>query len=329
MGNMALPFLAAQLRHSNRSGQHSQDPRRYQMKFGAVFPKDAIAPNPQAIAAFAQGVEAMGFDYLTTYDHVLGASAAVYSRERLNGPYRENNIFHEPFVLFGYLAGLTKKLSFVTGILILTQRQTALVAKQAAEVDVLSGGRLRLGMGTGWNYVEYEALGVPWQRRGKRAEEQIKLLRQLWTKDLVDFKGDFDTVSHAGINPLPVQKPIPIWLGGVSEAVIRRVATLADGWMPLFRGYEAKANTSQKEVDPHATVKRMREYAEAAGRDPKSIGLDCRITDGQSGPDEWRRVADLYRGLGATHVTMVTFPDSSMNADQHLEALRRMKEALS
>lgn len=297
------------------------------LPIGVVFPQTELGADPGAVAAFAQAAEDLGFAHLTAYDHVLGASAAVYDKDRLKGPYRERHLFHEPFVMFGYLAGLTRRIELVTGILILPQRQTALVAKQAAEVDLLSGGRLRLGVGTGWNDVEYEALGVPFANRGARQAAQIDLLRRLWTEPLVEFKGEYDTVSHAGLNPLPVQRPIPIWIGGGAEAVVKRVATTADGWMPLFPGLEgARPPVGTAESGPEIAIRHMRELATAAGRDPDKIGVDCRIDYRDQTPDDWKALADLFRKAGATHLTLVTlYGRLGDSPDAHIKALERMK----
>ena len=178
------------------------------MQLGAVFPQTEIGADPVGVKDYVQAAEAMGYEHLLVFDHVLGADAS--KRDSWDRPYSSVDMFHEPFVLFGYLAGITEKIELTTGVLILGQRQTALVAKQAAEIDVLSGGRLRLGIGVGWNEVEYEALGERFTNRGRRSEEQIELMRALWTQDTVDFQGRHHQVSHAGINPLPVQRPIPM-----------------------------------------------------------------------------------------------------------------------
>jgi probable F420-dependent oxidoreductase len=204
------------------------------VRFGAAVPQRATAGDPIAARDFAQAVEQLGYAFLETYVHVLGASRAAYPD--LDGPYRSEDPFWEPFVLFGYLAGQTRMLEFVPGVIVLAQRQTALVAKQAAIVDVLSEGRLRLGVGTGWNPVEFEALGENFRDRGKRSEEQIALLRELWTKDVVTFRGAWHTVVEAGINPLPVQPPIPLWIGGEPAAVADRIGRLGDGWIVVSRG---------------------------------------------------------------------------------------------
>src|SRR5712671_7790587 len=182
------------------------------MHYGVVFPQIEFGNDPHAIKDYAQAAEGLGYDYLLVYDHVL--SAHPDREPKLTGPYTHEDPFHEPMVFFGFLAGVTTRLELTTGILILPQRQTALVAKQAAEVDVLSRGRLRLGVGLGWNYVEYEALGMSFTDRGKRIEEQIAVLRALWTQEVVDFKGRWHRIDRAGINPPPVQRPIPLWMGG-------------------------------------------------------------------------------------------------------------------
>lgn len=197
------------------------------MRIGVVFPQTEIGQDPAVIRDYAQAVESMGFTHLLAFDSVVGANP-----DRPGGwdsPYTYQHAFHEPFVLFGFCAAVTRRIELVTGVIILPQRQTALVAKQAAEVDVLSGGRLRLGIGVGWNTVEFEALGEYFGNRGKRVEEQLEVMRRLWTQELVTFEGQWHRVPDAGIRPLPVQRPIPIWMGGDSDAVIRRAARLADG----------------------------------------------------------------------------------------------------
>ena len=221
------------------------------MKLGVVFPQTEIGSDPIAVKDYAQAAEALGYSHLIVYDHVLGADTQFH--QGWTGSYTSKDMFHEPFVLFGYLAGITSKLEMVTAVLILGQRQTALVAKQAAEVDVLSGGRLRLGIGVGWNHVEYESLGQNFHDRGKRSEEQIRLLRSLWTEEVVQFQGRWHQVTHAGINPPPVQRPIPIWMGAggrlspvPTDRVLRRVARLSDGWFPQFSPDETGRATVAK-----------------------------------------------------------------------------------
>ena len=203
------------------------------MRFGVVFPQTEIGADPLVIRDFAQAAEALGYHHILAYDHVIGANPA--SRPGWRPPYSHRDSFHEPFVLFGYLASLTKNIELVTGIIILPQRQTVLVAKQAAALDVLSGGRLRLGIGIGWNPVEYEALGENFKNRGRRCEEQVEVMRKLWTQELVSFEGKWHKITDAGLNPLPIQKPIPIWFGGTDDRALRRLARLGDGWFPQLR----------------------------------------------------------------------------------------------
>jgi probable F420-dependent oxidoreductase len=286
------------------------------MQIGVVFPQTEIGASPSGIKDYVQATEDLGYAHLLTYDHVLGADARQYPG--WNGPYTHNDLFHEPFVLFGYLAALTRRLEFVSGVLILGQRQTALVAKQAAEVDVLTGGRLRLGVGIGWNQVEYEALGTNFHDRGRRSEEQIAVLRALWTQDVVDFKGRWHQITHAGLNPLPVQRPIPLWLGGRAEAVVRRVGRLADGWFPQFAPDKAGEET----------LNRMRGYAREAGRDPATIGIEARINFAGGDPERWAREAEAWQKLGATHLSVNTMKAGLRSPDEHIKAIRQLKEVL-
>ncbi|HKA33183.1 MAG TPA: LLM class F420-dependent oxidoreductase, partial [Candidatus Binatia bacterium] len=264
------------------------------MKFGVIFPQTEIGSDPAAVRDYAQTAEGLGYEHLVVYDHVVGANPA--SRPGWTPPYTHKDSFHEPFVLFGYLAGVTEKIELATGIIILPQRQTVLVAKQAAAVDVLSNGRLRLGVGIGWNPIEYEALGENFNDRGKRSEEQIEVLRLLWTKELVTFKGRWHTITDAGINPLPVQRPIPIWFGGNAEPVLRRVARLGDGWFPL-------AEPGDK---VRAMIEKIRGYAKETGQDPSRIGIEGRVSVAGGDPDKWRAAVSAWKALGATHVSVNT-----------------------
>jgi len=294
------------------------------MRLGVIFPQTEIGADPIVIRDFAQAVEDLGVDHLVTYDHVLGA--ATSNRPGWIGAYALPDMFHEPFVLFGYLAACTRRLELVTGILILPQRQTALVAKQAAEVDVLSGGRLRLGVGVGWNSVEYEALGMDFHKRGARMDEQIRLLRALWTQPSVSFQGRFDRIPEAGINPLPVTRPIPIWLGGESDAVIRRVARLGDGWFPgggLQTPYLRHEGVNRKDQ-----LGKLREYLAAEGRDPASVGIEGRLAVANATPDDWRRGADEWRAMGATHLSLGTMRAGLATPEAHIDAIRRFRETL-
>lgn len=284
-------------------------------KLGVVFPQNEIGNDPGAIKHYAQTAENLGYDYILAYDHVLGANP-----DRPGGwegrPYDFNSPFHEVFVLFSYLAGVTERIEFATGVLILPQRQTALVAKQAAQLDLLSGGRLRLGVGIGWNDVEYEALGEDFSMRGKRSTEQVQLLKALWTQELVKFEGDFDRIPDAGINPLPVQRPIPIWFGGSAEPVLKRMAQYGDGWMP---------NTNQDEKFL-PLWERLQGYLQENGRDPANFGIEMRISMRQSPFREWGSEVERLRKLGATHISLNTMGVQLTSPDEHIQAIWRFKE---
>src|SRR5437773_493911 len=251
------------------------------MKLGVVFPQTEIGSDPAVVRDYAQAAESTGYDHLLVFDHVLGAKVERFDKLGRRPPYTDQSPFHEVFVLFGYLAACTQRLELVTGILILPQRQTALVAKQAAAVDVLSGGRLRLGVGVGWNAVEYEALSQDFQTRGRRIEEQVAVLRALWTEEVVTFTGRWHRLVAAGLNPLPVQRPIPLWFGGGAEAVLRRIARMGEGWFPQL----------PPTAEASAMIERLRAYAAAAGRDAAAIGVEARLSIGSLTPEEWARQA--------------------------------------
>lgn len=286
------------------------------MRIGVVFPQTEIGRDPGAVRDYAQTVEELGFNHLLVYDHVLGADREVYTDWK--GPYDSKSLFHEPFVLFGYLAGITKKLELVTGVIILPQRQTALVAKQAAEIDVLSGGRLRLGIGLGWNSVEYEALGEDFHTRGRRINEQVEVLRGLWTQDVVNYSGNWQTIRGAGINPLPIQRPIPIWMGGGAEPVLRRIASLADGWFPQF----------QPDEKGKSTIDRLFSYAREVGRDPATIGIEGRINLRKDNMHDWETMTESWRNIGATHLSVNTMNGGLESPQMHIELLRKFRELI-
>jgi probable F420-dependent oxidoreductase len=288
------------------------------MRFGVVFPQTEIGADPAVVKDYAQAAEQLGYDHLLVYDHVLGADTTIAERRDWRGPYTHETQFHEPFVLFGYLAGLTERIELVTGVIILPQRQTALVAKQAAEVDILSGGRLRLGVGIGWNSVEYEALNEDFHNRGRRVEEQIQLLRRLWAEPVVDFKGRYHNIPQAGLNPLPPQE-IPIWLGGMADNVLKRVAKYGDGWFPQFRPGGDNARPM---------LEKLRELVREAGRDWSEIGIEGRFT-ASGNPDEWRTAMEEWQALGATHVSVNTMGTGLKTPYEHIEAIRRVREALT
>jgi len=278
------------------------------MRLGAVFPQQEIGTDPAGIRDWAQAVEGLGYRHVLAYDHVLGAG--VDTRPGWAG-YTSEDAFHEIFVLFGFLAAVTSTVELVSGVLVLPQRQTALVAKQAAEIDVLSGGRLRLGVGVGWNHVEYESLGESFTNRGVRSEEQVALLRQLWADPLVTYTGRWHHVDNAGIKPRPASGSIPIWFGGNAEAALRRVGQLGDGWFP------------QRPPDEVARdmLERTRAYAREAGRDPARIGFEPRLSLAQVPEREWAAFAAGWQELGATHLCVNTMGLGLGSPDEHVAAL--------
>ena len=294
------------------------------MEVGVIFPQTEIEEDPGAIRDFAQAAEDLGYDHIFIADHVLGADPSFHQHSSL-ATYNHRSVVHETFVLMGFLSGITKRVGLTTGILILPQRQTALVAKQAAEIDVLSGGRLRLGIGVGWNMVEFEALGENFRNRGQRSAEQIEVMRALWTQEVVDFHGRWHDITHAGINPLPVQRPIPVWIGGgssgdarLSEVVLRRIAAIGDGWCPNITTDDAGK----------ATIEKVHGFAREAARDPSTLGLDGRIRVAGLQPEEWLDEVKAWEEMGATHVSIETRRGGMNTAEKHIEAIRRFKEAI-
>ncbi|HAA95667.1 MAG TPA: LLM class F420-dependent oxidoreductase [Dehalococcoidia bacterium] len=293
------------------------------MKIGVVFPQTEISADPAAVRDYVQAAEGLGYSHLLAYDHVLGADTTQHANWQ--GSYTLESMFHEPFVLFGYLAGITTTLEMVTAVLILSQRQTALVAKQAAEVDLLTGGRLRLGVGVGWNHVEYEALGQEFGNRGRRYAEQIPLLREFWTNDMVDFAGEHHRVDHAGVCPQPVQRPIPIWMGAgaranpvPSDRVLRRVARLADGWFPQM----------QPGDDAKATVERLQQFLAEEGRGDAAIGMEPRVNLADGDPEFWQFQARAWQELGATHISLNTMRAGLTSPQDHIDAIQQFKEVM-
>ncbi len=275
------------------------------MKLGLVYPQIELGGDPDAVRILGRGAEELGYDYLLAYDHVVGAEHA--DREpALWGPYTEKDPFHDPFVLFAYLAGLTEKLEFASGVLILPKRQTVIVAKQAADLDLLSGERFRMGVGVGWNYVEYEALGQDFSTRGARANEQIDFMRRLWSEPLLDWKGDFDRIERGNVLPQP-KRQIPIWIGGFSSPAFRRGAALGDGFM--FAG------TLERTIPALAEVERL---GEAKGRDMADFGRELvrtRAGDLQTTIDELRQ----WRDLGGTHFAAVSMNMGLDSVEAHLD----------
>lgn len=293
------------------------------MHVGVSLPRAQFGADLAALRDLVQAAEGMGYSHIRLVDHVLGADPQKHP-EVPYFPYTHESYLHEPLTLMGYLAAITTRLRLVTGMLVLPQRQTALVAKQAAEVDVLSGGRLRLGIGVGWNPVEFEAMGQDFHTRGRRCDEQIAVLRALWTNQVVAFRGQWHTISHAGINPLPVQRPIPIWIGVGSgrkpmppEAALRRIGRLADGWFAIFPPDEAG----------RAAIQKVREYAKEAGRNPAAIGLEGHIQF-KSDSDGWVAEAMAWKALGATHLALGMDALGPARPQERVQALERVRQAL-
>lgn len=296
-------------------------------QIGVTYPQTEVEADPGAVKHFAQAVEQMGFKHILAYDHVLGANTA--SRPGWNKPYNLQSQFHDPFVLFPFMAGATEKIGFVTGILILTQRQTVLVAKQAACLDVLCKGRFRLGVGTGWNDIEYEALGMPFADRGARIEEQVTVLRELWTKDAVTFKGEQHVISDAGLMPLPVQRPIPVWFGGGSDRpqfgnqpasmkVLRRIARIGDGWIPQFR-----PNARGREL-----IDTFHGFCREYGRDLSKVGIDVRLPLSGEDSAKWAAEADTWREWGMSHITVNTLGEGLHGVDAHLRRIEAFRKVV-
>jgi probable F420-dependent oxidoreductase len=285
------------------------------VKIGVVFPQTEIGPDRGAVRAYGQRVEELGFSHILAYDHVLGADPAVH--QPWTGPYDIDTTFHEPLVMFGYLAALTS-LELVTGIIILPQRQTALAAKQAAEVDLLTNGNFRFGIGLGWNAVEYEALGKNFRDRGRRLTEQVTLLRRLWTERSVTFAGEYETVTAAGLAPMPVQRPIPIWFGGQSQAAYVRIGRLADGWFPQVPP-DARLDEARAVVD---------QAAAEAGRDPAKIGMEGRVSWTDAGADKLIDHVGRWRTAGASHLSINTMNIGLGDVDGHLAVLAQAADAL-
>lgn len=284
------------------------------MQIGVTFPQTEIGADPVAIRDYAQAAEGAGYSHLVAFDHVLGADPT-------NRPgwqkYTSQHMFHEPFVLFGYLAALTK-LELVTAVIILPQRQTALVAKQAVEVDILTGGKMRLGVGVGWNPVEYEALGLDFRTRGRAIEEQIAVMRLLWSQEVVSYQGQFHTITEAGLNPLPVRRSIPVWIGGITDIVLRRIARIGDGWFP-----QGPPDDQMRE-----TLERLRSYVREAGRDRSSVGIEARVSLSNGNLDTLVRLTEEWRRLGATHISLNTMGAGLKSPAEHIQAIQRYKEAV-
>ena len=285
------------------------------MDFGAVLPTSEIGDDPAGIRDYAQAVEAMGCKHLLIYDHVLGADTSVH--RDLTGPYTKDDPFHEVFVTLGYIAAVTERLELATAVLVLPQRQTALAAKQAAQLAVLSGNRFRLGVGSGWNPVEYEALGENFRNRGRRQEEQIELMRRLWAEEVVDFEGEFHKVTAAGISPRP-SRPIPVWFGGAAEPQLKRTARIGDGWFPI----------SPPSSEAAAMTERLKGYLREAGRDAEGFPIEPQAQFRGGGPDRWRSHLERWAEIGATAISIATMNAGLDSPDAHIDAVRQYLDAV-
>lgn len=295
------------------------------MKLGYALPLIDVGGDPSTVRELAQAAEALGYDHLAVPDHVLGVNVA--SRPNWGARNTSADLFHDPFVLFGYLSGCTSRLGFSTQVLILPQRQTALVAKQAASLDLLCGGRFRLGVGIGWNQAEFTGLNENFKNRGKRSAEQIKVMQALWAEPHVTFKGEWHEIPDVGINPLPPRRRIPIWFGGHQDVTLKRVAESGDGWIMLAHppGDEASA-----------AFDKLRGQVKAAGRDPASVGIEVWTTMGTGDEAAWRREAQAWKQAGVTHLTLNnTFGGyhhkriASRSLAAHLSAMRRYRDLVA
>ncbi len=294
------------------------------MKIGVVFPHDTIEPEFGAIKAYAVAVEEMGFSHILSYDHVIGAART--NRPDWGRKYDVDSKFHEAIALLSFIAGITSTIGLATGVMILPQRQTVMVAKQAATLDLLSNGRLRLGVGTGWNEVEYESLGVKFKDRGRIFDEQIDVLRALWSLKSVTFDTPFHKITDAGLCPMPVQKPIPLWLGGGGvhpitgwsnvEKVVRRIARKADGWMPTFAPDDTGAEL----------VERFRGYASEYGRDPASIGIEALLLPAIV--QDWAGHVRAWQRLGASRMVVNCGGGEVQGLDGNLRRLEEIRQVL-
>lgn len=286
------------------------------MLLGAVLPHNEIGTDPGAVRAYLQGIEALGVTHLLVYDHVMGVDPARPGG--LEGSYGTDVAYREPLAFLAFAAGVTTTVELVTTVLILPQRQTVLVAKQAAEVAVLSGGRLRLGIGIGWNRAEYQGLGVPFAQRGARFAEQVEVLRMLWANEAVTFHGRFHTIEHAGINPRP-GRPVPLWFGGSAPAALARCARLGDGFMPLGGANPRSAGL----------VEAIRAHRAEAGLTMEGFGVQGQAQYAGGTPERWRTAAEKWRAMGATHLALATHNAGPTDADGHVARVAEFLSALS
>ncbi len=286
------------------------------MKIGAVYPQTEVKHDSLWVKSFTHHLEALGYDHVLAYEHVLGVDPK--HPRAVQGPYGLDDTFMSPLLLFSAMAAMTDKLEFATAVLVLPQRDAVLVAKQTATLDVLSGGRLRLGVGVGWNAGEYAALGADFSNRGHRVEEQVRVLRDLWTKTVVDFSGEWHRLEHVGIRPLPVQRPIPIWFGGYADVVLKRIAQMGDGWFPGFSDVE--------EARPQ--LDRLEEYVELQGRQWSDIGIEVRIRYGDGDLDKLGAQLEAWSELGVSHLSINTMRSGLQTQEDHLEAIERFAQLI-
>jgi probable F420-dependent oxidoreductase len=294
------------------------------MELGSLLPLGDIGGDPAVVREYAQGAEAIGYHFVEAPDHVLGVNAASRPGWDRN---TSADLFHDPFVLFAYLAGCTRNLGFSTGVLILPQRQAVLVAKQAACLDVLCGGRFRLGIGVGWNEVEFQGLNENFHDRGRRSEEQVAVMQALWSQPHVTFKGRWHTIEDAGINPLPKAKKVPVWFGGHHERTLDRIAKMGDGWMP---------NAYPPDNEALEIFAKLRGLTEAAGRDPAAVGIEVWVSMGTGSEADWRKEAQFWKKAGVSHLTLTTTFNrrhhrriAGKTLSDHLAALRRYHAAVA
>lgn len=281
------------------------------MQIGVVFSHAEVGGDVVGVRDWTQAVQDLGYDFVVASDHVVGADPAGYPE--LERVYSIESRLHEPLTLFAFLAGVAPRLGFLSSVIILPQRQTALVAKQAAEIDVLTGGRLRLGVGIGWNPVEFTALGMDFRNRARRFEEQIAVLRRLWTERTVGLEGRYHTLRAEGINPLPVQRPIPVWIGAAAEAAVKRACVIGDGYLPL----------APLEGGWQATLDKVHGWLREAGRDPATFGIEGRLDAGKGTPDDWIKTIAMWRGFGASHLSVGM--SGLGGVDAHVRRLREVQ----
>src|SRR5579863_7390768 len=295
------------------------------MKLGITLPLVDLGGDPGIVREFAQAAEAHGYDHLGAPDHVLGVNVA--SRPDWGSRNTSKDCFHDPFVLFAFLRGTTKKIGFATQVLILAQRQAVLVAKQAASLAVLSGDRFRLGVGIGWNETEFIGLNENFHDRGRRSVEQVEVMQRLWAEPHVTFKGKWHTIEDAGINPLPVHRRIPVWFGGNVDQTLERIARIGDGWI---------MNAYAPDDTALAEFAKLRRMTEQAGRDPAKIGIEVWMSCGEGTPADWLKEAKFWKQSGATHLTLFTAFGrrhhrriKGTSSAEHLAAMRQFRDAVA